>query len=181
MKRSFGFVLLCLIAILCSNAAAIDFTDWKQITIDENAVNSSSDTVFTVMSPPGYVYATNDSPIGAVTSFTNETNPESVITIIVIENPIGQQLNDTNSEAYLDNFMLGAGITPEPGTEPQYLESGGIVDYGTSDNMVAGVYITSTDEKVIITSGFYPTKEDAATGVETLALVAATIEIQAEE
>ncbi len=41
-----------------------------------------------------------------------------MITIIVIENPIDQQLNDTNSEAYLDNFMLGAGITPEPGTEP---------------------------------------------------------------
>ena len=77
--------------------------------------------------------------------------------------------------------MFGAGITPEPGTEPQYLESGGIVDYGTSDNMVAGVYITSTDEKVIITTGFYGTKEDAAIGVETLAMVAGTIEIQAEE
>jgi hypothetical protein len=46
--------------------------------------------------------------------------------------------------------------------------------------MVAGVYITSMMRRSHHIR-FYPTKEDAATGVETLALVAATIEIQAEE
>jgi hypothetical protein len=176
MKLFFGF--LCIIALICCNASAIDFTDWKQITVDENLVNSSSDTIFTVMLPPGYVESTMDAPFGTLTSFVNETNPNLVITVGVIDNPIGQQLNDKNSKNYLDNFMLGANITPEPGVEPQYLESGGIVDYGTFENMVAGVFITSTDEKVIITSGFYPTKDDASAGVETLAMVAGTVQIE---
>lgn len=178
MSKKLGLILLGILAILCCHASAIDFTNWKEITVDEQLVNSSSDTIFTVMLPPGYVNTTMDAPFGAVTAFVNETDPNSTISVIVIENPIGQQLNDKNSKDYLDNFLLGANVTPLEGTEPQYLESGGIVDYGTSDNLVAGVYITSTDEKVIITTGFYSSMDNAIAGVEALAMVAGTVQMK---
>jgi len=177
MNKVHIMVILGIIALVVSAVSAIDFTNWKQIEVNENLINSSSDTSFTVMVPPGHTNNTIDSQIGPVTSFVNESNPNSTIAIVVINNPIGQKLNDKNSKLYLDNFMLGANITPVKGTEPQYLKDGGIVDYGISGDEFGGVYILSTDEKVMIVSGFYKTVEDATAGTENLAIIAATINI----
>ena len=175
-------ILLCSIcAILCCTASAVDFSGWKQIEVDESLVNSSSVTVFSVMLPPGYSNQTIDAPTGAVTNFINETNPNTIISIMVIENTINEQLNDNNSKDLMDSFMTRAGITPLEGTEPLYLEDGGIVEYGTTDSLIAGVYISSTDENVILTTGFYNTQDDAIAGMENLALVASTIEILSSE
>lgn len=167
--------------MLVCMVSAIDFTDWKQTSVDESAFNSSSTVNFTVMVPPGYKVETVDSPIGPVTSFLNESDSSATTSIVIINNPIGQKLNDKNSKKYLDGFMQGAKITPIPGTEPQYLEDGGIVDYGTSGDGAGGVYILSTDEKVIIVSGFYKTIDDATAGATNLALIAATVEIKSSE
>jgi hypothetical protein len=168
----FGLVLLLVPGVL-----AIEFTDWKQVEVNESDINITSDTFFTVMVPPGYIYNTMDAPIGPVTSFVNASNPNSLITVMIIDNPIGQKLNDKNSKTYLENFLTGANIIPANGVDPQYLNDGGIMTYGTRGDDVAGVYILSTDEKVMIVTGFYSTTEEATAGVEKLALIAATIDI----
>lgn len=181
MKKIVVFLTLGLLLMVGSVAAAIDFTDWKQIEIDESQTNSSSTTVFTVMMPPGYTFSTVDTSSGPITTFVDESDPISLISISIIDNPIHQQLNDANSEEYLDNFMIGANITPSTTSEPIYLNDGGIVNYGTSGEDVAGVYVLSTDEKVIQVAGFYKTAEQATEGVENLAMIAGTIQITPEE
>ncbi|MDD1730157.1 MAG: hypothetical protein LUQ50_13945 [Methanospirillum sp.] len=170
-------VILGLIILSASVVSAIDFTGWKQIEVNESLINSTSSTNYTVMVPPGYTNNTIDSPIGVVTSFVNQTDPNSLISIIVIDNEIGEKLNDKNSKLYLDNFMLGANISPINGTEPNYLSDGGIVDYGTSGDEIDGIYILSTDEKVMIVTGMYNNIDSATAGVENLALIAGTISI----
>lgn len=177
MNMKKGLVLLGILVTLVCAVSALDFTNWKDISVDESLVNNSSTTVYTVMSPPGFTNKTIDSPVGPVTTFVNETDPNAVITIWVMDNPIQQMLNDKNSKDFLDKFMLGANITPVPNTEPQYLETGGIVDYGTSGEEAAGVYVLSTDAKVMIVSGFYKTADDAVAGVENLAMIAGTIQM----
>ena len=181
MKKFIVFLTLGLLLMIGTVAAAIDFTDWQQVEIDESLTNSSSTTVFTVMMPPGYTSSTVDASVGPITTFVNESDSGSLITIIVIDNPIKQQLNDSNSKEYLDNFMLGANITPSTTSEPIYLDDGGILDYGTSGEDVAGVYVLSTDEKVMLVIGFYKSAELATADVENLAMIAGTIQITSEE
>jgi hypothetical protein len=177
MLKKYCLIIVSIFVILTCTVSAVDFSGWKEITVDESLVNSSSNTTFTVMLPPGHTNQTIDAPIGPVTSFLNETNKDSIITIVVMDNPIGQKLNDKNSKMYLDNFMLGANVTPIADTEPKFLDDGGIMDYGTNGDETAGVYILSTDEKVIVVTGFYKNMDDASSGIENLAMIAGTIEI----
>jgi hypothetical protein len=171
-----SLVVLGIMAVLICTVSAIDFTNWKEITVDESLVNKSSTTVFTVMAPPGYTNLTIDSPVGPMTTFVNETDPNATLAIYVIDNPIKQQLSEKNSNEYLDNFMLGANITPIPDTEPLALDNG-VVDYGTSGENIAGVYVLSTDAKVMIVLGYYTTQDAAKAGIENLAMVAGTIKV----
>lgn len=177
MRKLQLVVILGLLFLSVSIVSAIDFTNWKQIEVNESQINSTSDTVFTVMMPPGTTNNTMDSPIGPVTSFVNQTDPNSIVAITVLKNQVGQKLDDKNSKFFLDNYMLGANLTPINGTEPKYLNDGGILDYGTNGNEVDGVYILSTDEKVMIVTGMYKDMDSATAGVENLALIAGTISI----
>ena len=177
MIKRYSLIILSIFIILTCTVSAIDFTGWKQITVDESLVNKSSNTTFTVMIPPGNTNLTMDAPIGPVTNILNETDKNSVISIWIMDNPINQQLNDKNSKMYLDSFMLGANVTPLQGTEPIYLDDGGIVEYGTSGDEASGVYILSTDEKVILVVGSYKTMDNASAGIENLQMIAGTIQI----
>lgn len=169
-------ILLVTIAVVIGGASAIDFTGWKQVEINESLTNSSSTTVYTVMVPPGTTQTTQDSNFGPTTILANETAKNSSYAIYVMDNPTGQKLTNETAKFFLDNFMIGAGITPLA-NEPIVL-SDGIAMYGTQGNNTAGVYVLSTDQKVSIIVGFYGTMDDAIAGVENLAMIAGTIEIK---
>jgi hypothetical protein len=178
MIKKVGLIVLSILVILTiTTVSASDITGGKSITVDESKFNTSSNTIYTVMLPPGFVNLTKDDPIGPITTFTNETDANSVITIVVIDNPTKQQFNDKNSKDFLNNFMIGGNATPISGSEPTYLQNGGIINYGTNGDETVGVYVLSTDEKVIIVTGLYKNLDDALAGSENLGTIAGSIQI----
>ena len=128
------------------------------------------------MVPPGLTHTSKDSDVGPMTILTNNTEKGSVFAVYVLDNPEKKKLTNETARLYLDNFMQGAGISTLPGVEPAIL-SDGIMMYGTSGDQTAGVYVLSTDEKVTILTGMYPTMDNATADVENLAMIAATITI----
>lgn len=175
MKRGLLVLLVVLMVLGTGAMAAIDFTGWKQVTVDESSINSSSSTVYTVMIPPGTTEKTKDSSIGPTTFITNNTGSLPTYAIYVMDNPIRQKLSTGNAKDFLDNFMVGAGITPLA-ADP-IVVSDGVVMYGTMENNTAGVYVLSTDEKVSIIVGFYSSMGDATAGIDNLAMIAGTVSI----
>lgn len=175
MKRGVLTLLLVFMVLGTGVMAAIDFTGWKQVTVDESSVNSSSTTVYTVMIPPGTTETTKDSGVGPTTFINNDAGALPTYAIYVMDNPIRQKLSTGNAKDFLDNFMIGAGITPLA-ADPVVV-SDGVVMYGTMDDKTAGVYVLSTDEKVSIIVGFYKSMDDAVAGIESLAMIAGTVSI----
>ncbi|PKL60267.1 MAG: hypothetical protein CVV33_03565 [Methanomicrobiales archaeon HGW-Methanomicrobiales-4] len=161
-------------------AAAVDFTGWEKVEIDDSLVNSSLTTVYSVMVPPGTQYTTNDTESGPMTILTNETDKNLVYAIYVIDNPLGEKFTNETAKLFIDNFMIGANITPLEGLDPVVI-SDGLVLYGTQGENAAGVYILSNNEKVTILTGMYRTMDDANTGIENLAMIAGTIDITPTE
>ena len=177
MNKLYLITLLGIMVIVVSPVLAFDFTGWKQIQVDEILINQTSGTSYTVMIPPGFTNKTEDSIAGPMTTIVNASDPHSLLSIVVADNPAGAKFNDTYAKVYLDNFMSGANMTPIEGYEPEYIDEGCIMNYGSHGDEVGGAYIRSTDEKVIIVSGFYKTINDAIAGSQNFALVAGTIEL----
>jgi hypothetical protein len=177
MKKTNVIFLLILVFMVMAVVSAVDLYDWKQITVDNSVVNNSSDVSFTVMMPPGNTNKTVDTPVGPITNFVNKTD-SSVITIVIIPNPLGKQLNNDNYKDCIDNLMKSLNVTPIEGQEPKFLEDGSMVDYVMRGNETIGVYVLSTDEKISIVSGFRRSLDDAVAGTENLGKIAGTIQIQ---
>ena len=169
-------ILGMMVTLICAVSATIDFTNWKEVKVDESLTNKTSTTVYTVMVPPGYTNVSVDSPSGPYVMLGNETDVNATILVVVSDNPVGQQLSEKNSNGYLDSIMRSANITPIEGSEPISLENG-VVDYGTIGENFAGVYLLSNDTKLMVTIGFYKDNAAATAGIENLAMVANTIQI----
>lgn len=177
MKKGIIVILLMAMMAICMHGAAeVDFSGWEKVEIDDSLVNNSTTTVYTVMVPPGTIHAINDTESGPMTILTNESNKNQIYAIYVMDNTLGKKLSNETARLFLDNFMIGANITPLVGLDPVIL-SDGIVMYGTQGENAAGVYIISTDEKVTVLTGMYQTMDDANAGIENLAMIASTIDI----
>lgn len=174
MKHAIVFLLLIAVCLSVHATAAIDFSSWKEVEIDDSITNNSSTTVYTVMVPPDTTYFSNDTPSGPATIFVNQSDPSLVYAIYIFDNPFGKKLTTDTATSFLHDFMTGADIVPSNESKPIEL-SDGIVEYGSMGEKAAGVYVLSTDEKVTILSGLYATMDDAMAGIEKLAMVAGTV------
>jgi hypothetical protein len=163
--------------LLIYPVSAIDYTSWKEVTVNEAPMNSSSNTIYSMRIPPGNSVLLKDTIIGPITDVFNKNNPGSRITIVIRDNQAGKQFDTGASRQYLDKFMLGAKISQVYGSEPQVLSNGGVMAYGASGDKVLGIYIMSTDRKVIIVTGYYKSIQDAKNGVETLGMLAGSIQV----
>lgn len=170
-------VLLCLVFILICPVSAIDYTGWKEVSVNEAPINSTSSTVYSVKIPPGNSIRMDDTSIGPITYVFNPGDSKSRISIVISNNQAGHILDPTASRQYLDKFMLGAKISQIYGDQPQFLSNGGVMVYGTSGDKTLGIYIMSTEKKVIIVTGFYRSLQDAKAGVETLGMIAGSIQM----
>jgi len=170
-------VLLGVLLLFISPVSAIDYSTWKDVTVNETPINHSSNTVFSLKIPPGDSILIEDTDIGPLTNVFNKNNPDPHISIVISDNPNGQKLDSTASRIYLDKFMLGAKISLIYGDQPQYMSNGGVMVYGTSGDKTLGIYVMSTDEKIITVTGFYNSLQDAKADVETLGMLAGSIQI----
>ena len=175
MKKVLFVVLMMVGMAVCMHGAAeINFTGWESVEIDDSLVNNTSTSVYTVMVPPGTTYFSNDTSAGPTTVLVNESDSNSVYGIYVFDNPYGKKLTTDTATIFLDAFMSGAEIIPVEGIKPVEV-SDGLVLYGFQGEKAAGVYVLSNDKKVTVLSGFYPTIDAAAAGVENLVMIAGTI------
>ena len=90
MKYSRIFILVISFALIITITGAAEYDDWKQVTVQESSANSSSNVTFTVMIPPDYSETVTDFPAGPITVLTNESQPDSLISIAIIPNPTGR-------------------------------------------------------------------------------------------
>jgi len=170
-------VLLGVLFFIIAPVSAIDYSGWKEVTVNETPMNHSSNTVYSMKIPPGNSILIENTNIGPLTNVFNKNNPGSRISIVVSNNPTGKKLDSTASRQFLDKFMLGAKISLIYGDQPQFLSNGGVMVYGTSGDKTLGIYILSTDKKIIIVTGFYDSMQDAKAGVETLGMLAGSIQM----
>jgi|GEM_PF-2834916 len=170
-------VLLGLLFLFITPVSAIDYSAWKDVTVNETPMNHTSSTVYSMKIPPGNSILIEDTNVGPLTNVFNKNNPGSHISIVISNNPAGHKLDSAASRQFLDKFMLGAKISLIYGDQPQYLSNGGVMVYGTSGDKTLGIYVMSTDKKIIIVTGFYDSLQDAKAGVETLGMLAGSIQM----
>jgi len=177
MRIKLKLTFLVAVMMIVLPVSAVDYSGWNDVTINESPVNSSSTTIFSMKIPPGHSVSIEDTIIGPLTNVFSKTNPNSRISLVISDNPTGKPLDAAATRQYLDKFMLGAKISLMYGSEPQALSNGGLMVYGTSGSKTLGIYIMSTDKKVIIITGFYNSIQDATSGVETLAMLAGSMQM----
>ncbi|PWR74385.1 hypothetical protein DK846_04345 [Methanospirillum lacunae] len=170
-------VLLCAVFLLICPVLAIDYTGWKEVSVNEAPINSTSSTVYSLKIPPGNSIRMDDTPIGPITNVFNPSDSRSRVSIVISNNQAGHILDPAASRQYLDKFMLGAKISQIYGDQPQFLNNGGVMVYGTSGDKTLGIYIMSTDKKVITVTGFYKSLQDAKAGVDILGMIAGSIQM----
>jgi hypothetical protein len=170
-------VLLGIVFLLICPVLAIDYTGWKDVSVNEAPINSTSNTVYSLKIPPGNSIRMDDTSIGPITNVFNPNDSKSRTSIVVSNNQAGHKLDSAASRQYLEKFMLGAKISQMYSDQPQFLSNGGVMVYGTSGDKTLGIYIMSTDKKVIIVTGFYKSSQDAKAGVETLGMIAGSIQM----
>lgn len=161
-------MIIGILAILISAGSGLALSDWKQITVDDSLLNSTSDVAYTLMVPPGYTEKTADASYGVTTTLFNETDLNSLYIIGILDNPLGQLISGQDSSKMISDVMNYAEVTPIEGTEPLDLGNGAMVSYGTKDNLIAGSYFRTTDDKLISVIGIYKTREYASAEEETL-------------
>lgn len=174
MKKYLFALIILVLMFSVSCVAVTDHSDWIKIQVQESTVNSSSNVSYSVMAPPDYKETLSDSSSGVITFLSNESKPDSMISIAVMENPTGDILSVNSSGSLLDSYMSGLNVTPLENSKPVSVDNG-VFDYGMNGDKTAGVFILSTPENIIMVSGLYNTIEDATADAETLGYLAGTI------